>query len=86
MDLDSDYYFSRCKDINGLWLFKGTFMTFVGGDSDHQTLLYFTIKELFTVLRWRFSNDDRDVTKLYPQCKYVTLRMLYEVAYVGGHW
>jgi hypothetical protein len=23
------------KDINGLWVFKGTFMTFVGGDSDH---------------------------------------------------
>ncbi len=36
MDLDSDYYSSRCKDINGLWVFKGTFiMTFVGGDSDH---------------------------------------------------
>jgi len=35
MDLDSDYYSSRCKDINDLWLFKGTFMTFVGGDSDH---------------------------------------------------
>jgi len=35
MDLDSDYYWSRCKDINGLWVFKGTFMTFVGEDSDH---------------------------------------------------
>jgi hypothetical protein len=48
MDLDSDYdyYSSRCKDINGLWLFKGTFMTFVGGHSDHQTLLYFNVKEL----------------------------------------
>jgi hypothetical protein len=22
-------------DINGLWGFKGAFMTFVGGDSDH---------------------------------------------------
>jgi hypothetical protein len=32
MDLDNDYFSSRCKDINGL---KGTFMTFVGGDSDH---------------------------------------------------
>jgi len=35
MDLDSDYYSSRCKDINDLWLFKTTFMTVVGGDSDH---------------------------------------------------
>jgi hypothetical protein len=35
MDLDSDYYLSRCKDINGLWVFKGTSMTFVGGESDH---------------------------------------------------
>jgi hypothetical protein len=35
MDLDSDYYLSRCKDVNGLWLFKGDFMKFVGGDSDH---------------------------------------------------
>jgi hypothetical protein len=23
------------KDVNGLWVFKGAFMTFVGGDSDH---------------------------------------------------
>jgi hypothetical protein len=31
MDLDSDYYSSRCKDINGLFeCLKGTFMTFVG--------------------------------------------------------
>jgi hypothetical protein len=36
MDLDSDYYSSRCVDINGLSLFKGTCMMFVGGDSDHQ--------------------------------------------------
>jgi hypothetical protein len=35
MDLDSDYYSSSCKNINGLWLFTGTFMTFVSGDSDH---------------------------------------------------
>jgi hypothetical protein len=44
MVLDSDYYLSKCKDINGLWVFKGTFilwvlkgtsMMFVGGDSDH---------------------------------------------------
>jgi len=35
MDLDSDYYSSRCKDVNGLWLIKGAFITFVGGDSDH---------------------------------------------------
>jgi hypothetical protein len=35
MDLDSDYYSSTCKYINGLWVFKGAFMTFVGGDSDH---------------------------------------------------
>jgi hypothetical protein len=32
MDLDIDYYSSRCKDINGLWVFKGTFMKFVSGD------------------------------------------------------
>jgi hypothetical protein len=44
MDLDSDYYSSRCKDINGLWVFQGTFMTFVGGDSDHYTLFYFNIR------------------------------------------
>jgi hypothetical protein len=35
MDLDNDYYSSRCKDINGLCLFKGTFMTFVGEDNAH---------------------------------------------------
>jgi len=35
MDLDSDYYSSICKAINGLWQFKGIFMTYVGGDSDH---------------------------------------------------
>jgi hypothetical protein len=35
MDLDIDYYSTRRKDINGLWVFKSTFMTFVGGDTDH---------------------------------------------------
>jgi hypothetical protein len=35
MDLDSDYYSSRCKDINGFWVRKGTFMTFVLEDGDH---------------------------------------------------
>jgi hypothetical protein len=34
MDLDRDYS-SRYEDTNGLWVFKGTFATFVGGDSDH---------------------------------------------------
>ncbi len=28
MDMDNDYYSCRCKDINGLWLFKGTFRPF----------------------------------------------------------
>jgi hypothetical protein len=31
----SDYEWSRCKDMNGFRVLKGTFMTFVGGDSDH---------------------------------------------------
>jgi len=31
MDLDNDYYSSRCKDMNGLWVFEGTLKTFVGG-------------------------------------------------------
>jgi hypothetical protein len=35
MDLNSDYYSSRYKDMNGLWVFKGNFMPFVGGDSDN---------------------------------------------------
>jgi len=38
MDLDSDYYSFRCKALNGLlfiYLLKGLFMTFVGGDNDH---------------------------------------------------
>jgi hypothetical protein len=35
MELDNDYYSSKCKDINGLWVFKGIFMTFVGGDNDY---------------------------------------------------
>lgn len=35
MDLDRDYDSSRCKDISDFGLFKRTFMTFVGGDSDH---------------------------------------------------
>jgi len=30
-------------------------MTFVGEDSHHQRVLYPTIKELFTVLEWRWS-------------------------------
>jgi hypothetical protein len=44
MDLDSDYYLSRCKDINGLWEWlKGHFwvLTFVGGDSFHATVPLF---------------------------------------------
>jgi len=32
MDLDIDYYLSWCKDMNGLSVFKGTLLTFVGGD------------------------------------------------------
>jgi hypothetical protein len=35
MDLDIDYYSSRRKDINGLWVLKGTLWHFVGGDGDH---------------------------------------------------
>jgi hypothetical protein len=36
MDLDTDYYSFRCNlDMNGLSVFKGTFTTVVGGDSDH---------------------------------------------------
>jgi len=35
MDVDSAYYSSRRKDINGLCVFNGTFMTFMGWDSDH---------------------------------------------------
>jgi hypothetical protein len=31
MDLDTDYYLSRCKDINGLWVFKGTVITVIDG-------------------------------------------------------
>jgi hypothetical protein len=54
MDLDSDYS-SRCKDINGLSVFKGTLMMFVGGDSHYSTAFYSTIKELFTVSGWRRS-------------------------------
>jgi hypothetical protein len=55
MDLDSDYYSSKCKDINGLWVFKRTVMTFVGGESDYWTIFYSKIKELFTVLGRRCS-------------------------------
>jgi hypothetical protein len=35
MDLDNDYYSSKCKYINSFLLFKRIFMTFVGGDGDH---------------------------------------------------
>jgi hypothetical protein len=35
VDLDSDYYSSRWKDINGFWVCIDTFTTFVGGDSDN---------------------------------------------------
>jgi hypothetical protein len=48
MDLDSDYYSSRCKDINGLSVFKGTLMMFVGGESDHSTVFYSNIKEFYS--------------------------------------
>jgi hypothetical protein len=33
--LDRDSYSSRSRDIDGLSVFKGTFMTFAGGDNDH---------------------------------------------------
>jgi len=36
-------------DINGLWVFKGAFMTFMGGDSDHYKLFYFNRKHFFAV-------------------------------------
>jgi hypothetical protein len=55
MDLDGDYYSSRCKDINDLSPFKGTFMTFAGVDSHHKTIFYSKIKQLFTLLGWRCS-------------------------------
>jgi hypothetical protein len=45
MDVEGDYFWCRCKDINGLRVFKGPFMTFVGGDSDNKKLLYFSIKQ-----------------------------------------
>ncbi len=37
MDLDSDYYSSssRCKDIIGLWMFKGNFSDILGWENDH---------------------------------------------------
>jgi hypothetical protein len=44
------------SDIKGLGVFNGTFMTFVGGDSDHETVFYSKIKDFFTVLGWRCSN------------------------------
>jgi hypothetical protein len=57
MNVDTDSYSSRCKEINGFWVSKGTFMTFVGGDSDYYTVFYPKIKELFTILGWRCSKD-----------------------------
>jgi hypothetical protein len=50
MDSNSDYYSSRCKDINGFWVFKGTFMTLVSRDSNHEMVFYCEIKELCRVL------------------------------------
>jgi hypothetical protein len=41
MDFDSDYYSSRCKDINGLSVFKGTLMMFVGGTVIIQRYLFY---------------------------------------------
>jgi hypothetical protein len=42
VDLKSDYYSSRCKDISDLQVFKRTFMTFVGGgDGDPATGILF---------------------------------------------
>ncbi len=67
MDLDNDYYSSRCKDINGLCLFEGTCMTFVGGDSHHHTLFYFNIEELFTVLGWTCSYTGFRIITLFIQ-------------------
>jgi hypothetical protein len=48
---------SRCKDIKGLSVFKGTLMMFVRGDSDYWTVFYSNIKELFTVLGWTCSSS-----------------------------
>jgi hypothetical protein len=47
MDLDNDYYSSRCKDINGLWPFTGTFMIFVGVEHWSLNGTLFLSKELF---------------------------------------
>ncbi len=41
MDSDNDCYLSRYKDINYLWVFKGTFMMFVGGDNHDEMVFYF---------------------------------------------
>jgi hypothetical protein len=61
MDFDSHYYSSRCKDINGVWVSKGTLMTFVGGDTWSLYVFYSKIKELF-VLAW--SLDNYELTEL----------------------
>jgi hypothetical protein len=43
MDLDSDYYSSICKDINGLWVFKGAFRTFVGRETGTVIIKHYSI-------------------------------------------
>jgi hypothetical protein len=57
MNLDSDYYSSRCKDINGLWLFnlKGLLRHLWVGTVIMKQVLYSKIKDLFTLLGWRCS-------------------------------
>ncbi len=80
MDLDIEYYSSRCNDINGLWVFKGTFMTFVGGDSDHQTVFHSKIKELF-------ASVGVDGDALMPQSRhYKTWTSASILAIYGLNW
>jgi hypothetical protein len=53
MDLDNDYYSSRCKARKDLRVIEGTFVTLVGGDIDHQTVFYYSrLKELFASVGW----------------------------------
>jgi hypothetical protein len=51
MDLDSsDYYSSRCKDINGLWVFKRTCLLVWGGDALNVLFCFVLFPQVFFLM------------------------------------
>ncbi len=69
-------------------------MTFVGGDSDHLTVFYFNIKELFTVLGCSQTKSESLNRQKQPlrrlaqegECTSVGAGSPWPVAMIGAAW